>query len=310
MNVLIKNKRRIMNLYRKKIKGWKSPYKKVSIHSSIDGKPQFAYYYRPDVSRPAPLIVKLHSWHADYTQTDPILSGYAVKAGWNFIHPNFRGKNNNPDACGSNLSMTDINDAIQYCIDNGNVDLNNIFIVGDSGGAYAALCFRSETMFPINSYIVWNPITDLIAWHDQSLVRGSRYHQDIKNATKSTKNLNIEEAKRRSPLCRNLPLSESKLYIFAGYHDGYGDFPVPITHSINYYNKYLSLRNSESNNLIPPEDIIKLSVKEMPITTKNIEGKGIIYQKEFKDEIQITIYNDGHTHISNHTLKLINENLI
>lgn len=288
---------------------WKEPFKKVSIPSSIDGKIQQAYFYTPDSNKKTPLLVSLHSWAGDYTQIDPTLSKFAVNSGWHYIHPDFRGKNTHPEACGSPLSMSDIDDAISFSINNGNVDTENIFIVGGSGGAYAALCYYAVANHPINSYIAWSPITDLIAWHDQSVIRKSRYSKDLIAGTNSTGSLDVEEAEKRSPLYLKNPSTDSKLFLFSGYHDGYGDFPVPVSHSLNYFNKYTSDNNGSQTDYVSKDEIIRLLSKEQLDISLEIGGKEVYYTKSFKNA-QVTIFDGGHSHLEEHTIKLLNDNKI
>lgn len=305
MNILQKANQKI----EKKVKlRWKDPFRKISIPSSLDDENQSAYYYAPDNSQKRPLIVSLHTWAGTYKQPDPVISKECVNNDWYYIHPDFRGVNNTPQAVGSDLSMTDLNDAIQYVIDNGNVDLDNIFIVGGSGGAYTALCFYTASNYPINTLITWSPITDLIAWHDQSMIRKSRYAQDILNATQSTSKLKVEEAKKRSPLYRDIPENNSNVYIFTGYHDGYGDLPVPVTHSIDFYNKYANHHGAEPSDLVPDAVATKLTAREILPTNELIEGKNIIYTKQFKNAY-LAIFDGGHDHLANHSVRLIKENI-
>lgn len=307
--LFLKNKARFIKLHAKITKRWKKPFTKIEIPSSKDNENQLAYYYNPQSEQKTPLIVSLHSWAGDYNQIDPTISEHVIKAGWNYIHPDFRGINNTPQACGSKLSMSDINDAIEYAIDKGNVDLDNIFIVGGSGGAYSALCFYSETKYPINSYIVWSPITDLIAWHDQSIIRKSRYSRDIMIGTRSKDVLDINEAKRRSPLHRDMPKTNSEIHIFTGYHDGYDSHgPVPVTHSLDYFNEYATRHNAEPSDLIPSDDIIQLVAREYQETSNYIEDRKVIYTKNFKN-IHATVFDGGHDHLANHSIKLIIENI-
>jgi len=121
-----------------------------------------------------PLIVSLHTWSGDYSQNDP-LAEMARKEGWNYIHPDFRGPNRTRDACLSKKAITDIDDAVQYAKDNGNgnVDMNNIFIVGASGGGYATLGSYLKISHQIKAFLSWVPISDLSAWFHQSKNRNA-----------------------------------------------------------------------------------------------------------------------------------------
>lgn len=310
MNLIARGTNKIKRLTKSITYRWKEPFKDITIPSSVDGYKQPAFYFQPETnSNKTPLVVTLHSWAATYKQPEPVISKHCVENNWHYIRPDFRGANNNHKSVGSDLSMSDINDAIQYAIDHGNVDLDNIFIVGGSGGAYASLCFYFSSLHHINSYIVWSPITDLVAWYDQSLIRKARYHQDILNGTNSTNTLNIEEAKKRSPLYRDIPNNESKLFIFSGYHDGYNGAPVPVTHSLNFYNKYVHRFNGGSSDYISKNDIILLTARELKMSNATIDGKKVVYNKSFHNA-EITIFDGGHDHLSNHSVQLINDNLI
>ena len=313
MSTLIaKGKKKLTKVYNQSVHRWKSPFIKVEIPSSVDDILQNAWYYKPPHREKSPLIVSLHSWAGTFDQIDPELSREAVNSNWNYIHPDFRGVNNTPYACGSDISMSDIDDAITFAIDNGNVDLDNIFIVGSSGGAYSALCYYSKSRHPINAFIVWSPITDLLAWYNQSIIRKTRYAQDIMNGTNSTDALDIKEAKKRSPLYRDLPNNNSKLYIFTGYHDGYeikAENPVPITHSLKYFNMYSMHHGATSDHLISNDEIIKLTTREMPKTNETISDRKVVYSKSYKNA-SITIFDGGHEHLDDHNIKLIKENLL
>jgi hypothetical protein len=93
----------------------------VKISSKADASLQPAYFLRAQSKVPKPLIVSLHTWSGDYSQDDP-LADMARTAGWNYIHPDFRGPNRTADACLSPKALTDIDDAIKYAKDKGPVD--------------------------------------------------------------------------------------------------------------------------------------------------------------------------------------------
>jgi len=112
---------------------WDAKVSTVVIQSSLDGKNQLAQYYATRSKTKKPLIISLHSWSGDYKKVDPIHNAI-VKEDWNYIHPDFRGPNNNPDACLSGLALCDIDDAISYAKKNGNVDPEKVIIFGGSGG--------------------------------------------------------------------------------------------------------------------------------------------------------------------------------
>ncbi len=70
---------------------WTDDFRMAEIPSSLDGTLQKAYFFNPENPEPAPLLVSLHSWSGDYTQRDT-LAYMARSAGWNYTHPDFRGR--------------------------------------------------------------------------------------------------------------------------------------------------------------------------------------------------------------------------
>lgn len=90
-----------------------------------DGSMQNAIFYKCTQTEPQMLIVSLHNWSDDYTQKD-MLAKEILQRDWNYIHPDFRGANNTPDACGSEKVISDIDDASQFAIANENVDKNQV----------------------------------------------------------------------------------------------------------------------------------------------------------------------------------------
>src|SRR4029078_276414 len=69
------------------------------------------------------------------------------------------------------------------------------------------------------------------------------------DCTGSNGTLNIESARSRSPMFMQTPVSRLKtaqLFIYCGVRDGV-DGSVPITQSINFYNKLLKDQNVKQN---------------------------------------------------------------
>lgn len=298
-----------------KSKEWPADCKKIDIKSTIDGKIQYAYFYKSKNKSPRPLIVSLHTWSFNYQQQDS-LSWQSIDKNYNYIHPNFRGANNTYEACGSPLVIGDIDDAITYAIKNGNVDLNNIHIIGVSGGGYATLLAYMKTKHNIKSFTAWAPISNLIDWYYESEGRKAKYAKHVAQATtgKLFENepyyLDVDEAKKRSPIFMDTPVEKrrkSKLYIYEGVHDGYTG-SVPITHSINFYNKIVKdFDNLETDALIPPEDIIQLLTYRGFLSEKKdfIGKREIHYKKEYNESIQIVLFEGGHEMLLDVALKNI-----
>lgn len=217
---------------------WPEPFQKVQFPSPLDGEMQNAWYHSAEGSEPRPLLVSLHTWSGDYNQKDT-LAQLAAANNWNYIHPDFRGPNWTSKACCSKYALEDIDQAIDFAIQQGNVDRSRIYVNGVSGGGYAALAVYMRSRHPIRSILAWVPISDLVAWYEQSDIRGANYAGHILDCTGSQNGvLDTDEALTRSPLYWETPRRETRLRIYAGVYDGIRG-SVPITHSINFYNKVI-----------------------------------------------------------------------
>lgn len=109
--------------------------------SKLDGETQPILCWAPSEakSQPTPLFVFLHSWSSDYTQDNTKWFTECVKHRWIWLHPNFRGINQSPKACGSKFARQDILDAIALARKTWNVDEERIYMAGVSGGGHMSL---------------------------------------------------------------------------------------------------------------------------------------------------------------------------
>ena len=289
---------------------WSKEFKLIEIESSVDKKIQKAYFYRSTSTSPKPLIVSLHTWSGTYTQADT-LSLLSMRQNYNYIHPDFRGSNNNPEACGSYLSLSDIDDSIDFAIKNGNVDPYKIYVIGVSGGGNATLNTFMHSRHNIKKFSSWAAISDLTAWYEESIARGNRYDEDIYQST-SSKNgiLNIDEAIMRSPIYAITPvekLKKSELSIFAGIHDGIQG-SVPFTHSIYMYNKLLKdLKVADKSQYVSEKEIKKLVKFRKSLKDRGtIQGREICLEKSYGN-IQLLIFNGGHEMLSEYAFNRLVE---
>jgi predicted peptidase len=291
--------------YDSRLVGWPENCKKVEIISTLDGKVQPAIFLASRGEGPRPLIVSLHTWSYNYEQKDTLV-WQCLKMNYNYIHPDFRGINNNPEACGSPEAIQDIDDAILYALQNAHIDTSNINIIGVSGGGYATFLAYMKTKHPVRTFSAWCSISDLYKWYYESLGRGNNYALDISNSTNKGEKidnnfhpLGKSEAIKRSPYYMKTPVEKrknSKLFIYAGIHDGYTG-SVPITQSILFYNKVVKEFDiTEKEALVPDQDIIELVssryfIKEQKNTIGN---RPIHYEKTYMDKIKLVIFEGGH----------------
>ena len=275
---------------------WDSAFTVVDIKSTMDNNIQKAYCYKSKSNKPKPLIVSLHTWSGYYYQKDD-LAKLCQQKDLNYIHPDFRGANWTKDACCSDLALNDIDDAITFAINNFNVDTTKIYVIGVSGGGYATLSTFMKSKHKISKFSAWASISDLIAWYHESSIRKSNYAQNILDCTSSKKGLNIECAKHKSPIYWDTPtdkLKNSKLFIYAGIYDGIQG-SVPITHSINFYNKILTdLSISDTSKFISANEKLRLLEFRKPLGEfGNIADRKIFLKKNIEN-LSITIFEGEH----------------
>ncbi|WP_321289546.1 prolyl oligopeptidase family serine peptidase [uncultured Sunxiuqinia sp.] len=275
---------------------WSKEFEIVEIKSSKDNSLQKSYFYKSKSNETKPLIVSLHTWSGDYSQNDD-LAEICKHKDLNYIHPDFRGANKTSNACCSELALTDIDDAIAYAIKNSNVDTTKIYVIGVSGGGYATLSTFMKSKHNIKEFSAWASISDLIAWYNESKIRNNRYAENILDCTGSENGLNIEIAKQKSPIYWNTPiekLENSKLTIYAGIYDGIQG-SVPITHSINFYNKLLTdMSVSDSLKYVSTSEKLELLEKREPLGEfGNISDRKICLEKEFGN-VRLIIFEGNH----------------
>lgn len=290
-----------------KDKHWDSSFSHIKIPSSVDGKLQDAWIYKSSQKNPQPLIISLHTWSGNYNQEDPLAAETALQD-WNYIHPDFRGANNNPEACGSAYVVSDLEDAIQYAVNNMNLDTSNIHIIGVSGGGYAALLSYMKLKYPVKSFNAWVPISNLENWYWETKTRQLKYAEDVEKIITTNENINWDEAKLRSPIFMEVPEIRKKsfLNIYAGIHDGYTG-SVPITQSIHFYNKIVKeIYGTGQNEIVPDTTIISLVTKRANpnANSDNTIGGRMIHLHKKTNEITLTIFEGSHEMLAEQALSL------
>lgn len=284
--------------------------KKDSLKSKMDDSTQVFYFSKSILIKKQPLIVELHSWsNSSHSQTS-ILAKQTQQKGWNWIFPNFRGVNNHIKACCSQYAIEDIDETIDWALKNMNVDENKIYVIGNSGGGYATLAMYMKSRHNIKGFSAWSSISDLAKWYDESIDRKNRYGPEILLCTGSGAQLNKQNAWDRSPLFWDTPTKKRKnvkLQIYAGINDGHTG-SVPISHSIDFYNKLLFDFN-ETNEA----NFVSETESEFLLTRQKITKSGVVYKldnreiifKKSSKNISITIFDGGHEILDNVVLDLL-----
>ena len=265
----------------------------ITFVSSADQTPQSAMFYAPAVTSPAPLVVALHTWAGDYRQTfhDRIAQACIAK-GWAYIHPDFRGPNNRPEAAGSDLAVSDIVDAVAYAKTNALIDAKSIFLVGSSGGGMAALLMAGRHPEIWAGVSAWVPISDLRAWHEQG-----RYRATLElscSGAPGTSAAVDEEYRKRSPLTYLAQAKNVPLHINAGIRDGH-DGSVPVSHSLLAFNLL-----ADPADRLSPEDIAAMTEQaEIPVHLQreifdpSYGAKQPLFRRT-SGNVTVTLFKGGH----------------
>jgi acetyl esterase/lipase len=281
-------------------KNWPPQAQKTLILSSLDRKEQPVYFYKAPGNAPKPLIVSLHTWSGDYQQKDTLVH-FCIERGYHYIHPDFRGANQHPDALGSDLVVSDIDDAISYMLNNANVDLQNIHVIGVSGGGHATAVTYMKSKHDIRSFSAYVGIYDLVNWHQESTGRGNKYAGDIAAATTGNRKLfDAKEAKRRSPFYMETPVAKRKnssLHLYVGIHDGYTG-SVPVSQTLEFYNKVVGDFQHEASASLIPQVFIYSMVKNRSLPGIHISesflDRKIIYQNQYRNTVRVTVFEGAH----------------
>ncbi len=293
---------------------WPETCQYVEISSTMDGDQQPAIFQANPTTEAAPLVVSLHTWSGGFDQKDT-LAWMCAEQGYHYIHPHFRGPNNTPDACGSPLAIQDIEDAIAFACSQVRVDTQQIHIIGASGGGYATLLAYTECRFPVRSFSAWVPISDLVSWYYESVGREQKYAKDIAMVTApesisdESYQLNSEEAWKRSPLSRSIPVDlrkDSKLFIYAGIHDGYTG-SVPITHSLTFYNHVVEGFGDAKEQISEATQLKLVASRNTDLRHPGEKEHGaVLFERQFRNQVRIQVFEGGHEMLIDRAMEPVN----
>lgn len=275
----------------------------VQLTSSLDGESQPVHYWAPEKAKtqPTTLLVFLHSWSGDYRQDNAKWHRQAVKRGWIYLHPNFRGVNQSPKACGSKWARQDILDAMDFTQSKFKVDPERIYLAGTSGGGHMAMLMAGHHPTRFSAVSAWVGISDLPAWYQFHLKDGKpqRYAQMILDslggAPGSRQSIDAEY-KDRSPIHHLHRVGDLPLQICAGINDGHSG-SVPITHSLNAFNVIAGARKTE---LVSDAAISSLVKRKHVAGSASVTphdgpafGRNIVFQKQ-SGPTSVVIFDGGH----------------
>lgn len=277
-------------------------YKAETI-SGLDGARQPILWWAPDTASTTstPLFVFLHSWSSDFTQDNSKWLRECVANQWIWLHPNFRGINQTPQACGSRLARQDILDAIDLACRQWNVDRSRIYLAGVSGGGHMSLLMAGHHPERFSAISAWVGPTDLAEWHRFHTVNGTpqKYavmiEKSLLGAPGSSKQIDADY-RDRSPVFHLHQTGDLPVTIWAGVEDGHAG-SVPVSHSLWAFN---AIAKGHGGELISDAEIQEL------VTEKRLQqpqpsdlapdpalGRQIFLRRSSRNAT-VTVFEGGH----------------
>lgn len=271
--------------------------------SSLDGEKQPLLCWAPPsaTTTETPLFVFLHSWSSDYLQDNSKWLRECVRNNWIWLHPNFRGVNQAPKACGSRFARQDVLDAVDWALRKWRVDRSRIYLAGVSGGGHMSLLMAGWHPDRFSAVSAWVGPTDLAEWHRFH----SRNGKPQKYATMIEKSLLgppgaseliDAEYRDRSPVFHLPRVGDLPVTIWAGVEDGHSG-SVPVSHSLRAFN---AIAAAHGNPVISDGEIQELTQHRKltaPLPSDQTSDpdlpREILLRRTSKNSL-ITIFEGGH----------------
>ncbi len=252
-----------------------------------------------------PLLVSLHSWSSDYTQRHEELEAGALERGWIYLHPDFRGPNDDPEACGAEPAQRDILDAVEWAKREYPVDDERIYLTGSSGGGHMTLQMAARFPDLWTAASAWVPIADLAAWYETHRDRDTRYAEMMRGCTGGVPGQSEaidREYSDRSPLTWLAGAAGVPLDIAAGVRDGH-EGSVPIRQTLEAFNVVAEAVGGEP---VSEQEIVELSAGpearlSSPAASDTVEDGALgraIYLRRTAGKARVTIFEGGHEGIA------------
>lgn len=279
------------------------PLDEIRIRSSADGTMQPSLYQAPDSANgePTPMLVFLHSWSGDLRQNNLAWQTEAFRRGWIYLHPNFRGINKTPQACGSKLARQDILDAIDEMRSRYNVDTKRIYLAGTSGGGHMAMLMAAHHPDRFSAVSSWVGISDLASWYQFHVRDGEpqKYARmilaSLEGPPGKSPQINLQY-RDRSPIFHLRRAVDVPIDIYAGVNDGHTG-SVPIRHSLDAFNVIATENGDEP---ITENEIGQLTNNRRldsprPSDQATDARLGLeIYLRRISRHARVTIFDGGH----------------
>ena len=284
---------------------WKAS--EIAFKSTADGTMQPAFLRYPEKAKreKVPLLVALHSWSYGYTMLDPATWAWteSKKRGWALLYPHFRGPNNTPEGCGSDLAVQDIADAVAFAKRSLCIDEDRVYLLGGSGGGHMALLMAARHPEIWAGVYAACPISDIARWYVESsdparnLFPG--YAKKILASCGGTPAEKPAEYANRSPVT-HLPAARGKVPvdICTGIHDGHrkaGGGSVPCGHAIRAYNCLADEKDRVSEDLIAEMERTENVPDAELFRGTDPFFRRKIFLRRVSGSVRLTVFDAGHS---------------
>ena len=271
--------------------------------SALDGERQPLLYWAPDTSaeESTPLLVFLHSWSSDFQQDNSKWLEACAEHNWIWLHPNFRGINQSPKACGSRFARQDVLDAIAFARKRWNVDPQRIYLAGVSGGGHMALLMAGHHPNEFSAVSAWVGPADLAEWHRFHTKNGEpqKYAVMIEQSlggAPGTSAVVDADYRDRSSVFHLAHVGDLPVSIWAGVEDGHSG-SVPILHSLTAFNTIAETHGDPAISETEMSELSTLKKLTSPLASDQgrdlMPGKSILLRRH-SGESMITIFVGGH----------------
>lgn len=277
------------------------PLTEISYPCKFDNSMQPAMFRKAATPGPRPLVVALHTWSFDHTGNADAYAKAAEMRDWHLIFPKFRGPNWLPEGCGSEMVVSDLEDAVAYMKEVCDVNPARVYLTGGSGGGHCSLLMAGRRPDLWTAVSSWCPISDIAAWHAQCLGTSHKgYSEHIEKACggdpRTSESARLQCA-IRSPLTWLISARRAGLPvdISTGIHDGHTG-SVPVSQAFNAFD----LLADEKDRFTPEEIDFMVKTEKIP---EKFRFKGIdaafgtehrVLLRRQSAAARITIFEGGH----------------
>ena len=185
-----------------------------------------------------------------------------AERGWIYLFPNFRGRNDKIEACGSGIAKRDVIDALEWVEEHYPVDPGRVYLTGISGGGFMTLAMVASYPDRWTAASAWVPLSDFRAWYD--FHAGDSYGEMARQCVGGDPAQDPSfgaEMNRRSPLRELSRAKNVALDIAAGRFDGHDGAPIPVRHTLAAFNE---IARALGEPAVTAQEIVELSRHDPP----------------------------------------------